>query len=73
MQRFPGGIVFEAHKLVYHCTLVWRVIKQKEKRGETIAADQVAGSECPICFVMSTPAKSINFMAVSYGLNSSLL
>ena len=27
---FPGGLVFKAHKLVYHSTLGLRVIKKKK-------------------------------------------
>ena len=26
-----GGLIFKAHRLVYHSTLGWRVIKKKEK------------------------------------------
>jgi len=26
-----GGLVFKAHRLVYHSTLGWRVIKKREK------------------------------------------
>ena len=29
MQRFRGGLVFKAHKLLYHSTLGLRVIKKK--------------------------------------------
>ena len=31
MQRFRGGLVFKAHRLVYHSTLGLRVIKKKKK------------------------------------------
>jgi len=31
VQRFPGGLVFKAHRLVYHSTLGWRVIKKMQK------------------------------------------
>jgi len=31
--RFPEGLVFKAHRLVYHSTLGWRVIKQKGRWG----------------------------------------
>ena len=31
VERFPGGLVFEAHRLLYHSTLGLRVIKQKKK------------------------------------------
>ena len=29
MNRFRGGLVFKAHRLEYHSTLGWRVIKKK--------------------------------------------
>ena len=32
VQRFPGGLVFKAHRLVYHSTLGWRVLKKKKKK-----------------------------------------
>ena len=28
-QKFRGGLEFKAHRLVYHSTLGWRVIKKK--------------------------------------------
>jgi len=31
VKRFRGGLVFKAHRLVYHSTLGWRVIKKKKK------------------------------------------
>ena len=31
MKRFRGGLVFKAHRLVYHSTLGWRVIKKKRE------------------------------------------
>jgi len=31
--RFQKGLAFKAHRLVYHSTLGWRVIKKKEKEG----------------------------------------
>ena len=33
MKRFPGGLVFKAHQLVYHSTLGSRVIKKKKKEA----------------------------------------
>ena len=30
VKRFRGGLVFKAHRLVYHSTLGWRVIKKKK-------------------------------------------
>ena len=32
VKRFQGGLVFKAHRLVYHSTLVWRVIKKNQKK-----------------------------------------
>ena len=29
---FRGGLVFKAHRFVYHSTLGWRVIKKKKKK-----------------------------------------
>jgi len=31
VQRFQGGLVFKAHRLVYHSILGWRVMKKKKK------------------------------------------
>jgi len=31
VQRFRGGLVFKAHRLLYHSTLDVRVIKKKKK------------------------------------------
>ena len=31
MKQFRGGLVFQAHRLSYHSTLGWRVIKEKNK------------------------------------------
>ena len=33
MKRFRGGLVFQAHRLLYHSTLGLRVIKKTEKSG----------------------------------------
>ena len=32
VQRFRGELAFKAHRLVYHSTLGWRVIKKKKKK-----------------------------------------
>jgi len=32
LDRFKGGLVFKAHRLLYHSTLSWRVIKKKKKK-----------------------------------------
>jgi len=31
VMRFRGGLVFKAHRLLYHSTLGWRVLKNKKK------------------------------------------
>jgi len=35
VKRFRGGLVFKAHRLVYHSTLGSRVIKKKKKTKKT--------------------------------------
>jgi len=37
--RFRGGLVFEAHRLVYHSTLGLRVIKKKKSCGTKLPND----------------------------------
>ena len=32
MKWFRGGLVFKTHKLLYHSTLGWTVIKKKKKK-----------------------------------------
>jgi len=32
VKRFRGGLVFKAHRLVYHSTLGLRVMKKKKKK-----------------------------------------
>ena len=41
MKRFRGGLVFKAHRLVYHSTLGVRVIK---KKGQCLVEDLVPGA-----------------------------
>ena len=36
MKRFRGGLVFKAHRLVYHSTLGSRVIKKKSLGYESV-------------------------------------
>ena len=38
VNRFRGGLVFKAHRLVYHSTLGLRVIKKKKKSSRRRAA-----------------------------------
>ena len=33
VKRLRGGLVFKAHRLVYHSTLGWRVVKKKKFIG----------------------------------------
>ena len=37
VKRFPGGLVFKAHRLLYHSTLGLRLIKKKKKTTGTSA------------------------------------
>ena len=37
MQRFRDGLVFKAHRLVYHSTLGLRVMKKKKELEPTFA------------------------------------
>jgi len=34
VQRFRGGLVFKAHRLLYHSTLGLRILKKKKKNSE---------------------------------------
>ena len=36
VQRFLGGLVFKAHRLLHHLTLGLRVIKKKKKKRECL-------------------------------------
>jgi len=36
VKRFRGGLVFKAHRLLYHSTLGLRVIKKKKKKKEQL-------------------------------------
>jgi len=48
VQRFRGGLVVKAHRLLYHSTLGLRVIKKKKRRsGET--AETELGDEMSEC------------------------
>jgi len=38
VKRFRGGLAFKAHRLVYHSTLGWRVIK-KNKLSDLVGED----------------------------------
>ena len=43
MQRFRGGLVFKAHRLLYHSTLGLRV--KKKKKGDSPAPARPLPSE----------------------------
>jgi len=36
VKRFRGGLVFKAHRLLYHPTLGLRVMKKKKKKKKTV-------------------------------------
>ena len=67
MKRFGGGLVFKAHRLVYHSTLGLRVIK-KEKVGGAGPGGGERGAErargTPAreqdAFISQFPHKSVN-------------
>jgi len=40
VKRFRGGLVFKAHRLVYHSTLDLRVIKKKKYLGQEGDGDE---------------------------------
>jgi len=42
VQQFRGGLVFKAHRLVYHSTLGLRVTKKKKKKEGTLPATRCA-------------------------------
>jgi len=42
VQRFRGGLVFQAHRLLYHSTLGLKVMKKKEEKRGMDAADKAA-------------------------------
>ena len=44
MQRFRGGLVFKAHRRVYHSTLGLRVIKKTRRRKHIRAQDRAAAN-----------------------------
>jgi len=46
VQRFRGGLVFKAHRLVYHSTLGLRVIKKKKT---DLRRDWEVGVRLPSC------------------------
>jgi len=47
-QRFRGGLVFKAHRLLYHSTLGLRVIKKKRKAYRWLGPRESVGiSLCP--------------------------
>jgi hypothetical protein len=37
VKRFRGGLVGKAHRLLYHSTLGWRVIKKRKKKDAIVA------------------------------------
>jgi len=49
VKRFRGGLVFKAHRLVYHSTLGSNVIMKKKKASAIEAAASTAMLAPPIC------------------------
>jgi len=45
VKRFRGGLVFKAHRLLYHSTLSLRVIKKKKRASYLDELEVVAGFE----------------------------
>jgi len=43
VKRLRGGLVFKAHRLVYHSAPGWRVVKKKKK--DLPGSTQVFGAE----------------------------
>ena len=46
MQRFRGGLVFQAHRLLYHLTLGMRVIKKKREDSRVLEGKPKVNSLC---------------------------
>ena len=46
VQRFRGGLVFKAHRLVYHSTLGLRVITKKKRRTSWSSPSARASTPC---------------------------
>ena len=67
MQRFRGGLVYRAHRLVYHSTLGLRVITKKKRRFHELEF-RVEGSEfCVSCFVVRVPGSG--FCVLGFGVS----
>jgi len=74
VQRFRGGLVFKAHRLLCHSALGLRVIKKKKKKKTArswMKASVVRGAGCNRChdarFPRFTPTISVLAM-VEFGL-----
>ena len=50
MKRFRGGLVCKAHRLVYHLTLGWRVIKKKKKTRPNSPLFSPPAASSLLCF-----------------------
>jgi len=53
VQRFRGGLVFEAHRLLYHSTLGLRVI-EKKKRADLVEDRDLPHQELELCTLLLT-------------------
>ena len=68
MKRFRGGLVFKAHKLVYHSTLGLRVIKKKKGTPDNTSPQDPAGC----WFLWPCGGPWIRFSVVEAGFINSL-
>ena len=59
-----GGLVFKAHRLLYHSTLGWRVIKKKQKKPDVyqrgIRAVRLPGG-VPVCGTIWAQGLGVEF------------
>ena len=68
VQRFRGGLVFKAHRLLYHTTLGLRVIKKKKTREDKAVVDFRTQTLNLEPYMLKTP-KPQNLCPTPYTLN----
>ena len=69
-ERFRGGLVFEAHRLVYHSTLGLRVIKKKKvcvDRGGVVPEKAIRSEGWTLPAVSLAGANNISASAITIG------
>ena len=57
MQRFQGGLVFKAHRLLYHPTLGLSVSRKKKKKG--CAGDMVVSIKVSLTLLGNQMGKGV--------------